>query len=408
MKIKHTKVIVVVIISSLLLIGCAGKKKIQSHSKDPAALYTEGIVLFNTGKYKKAIQVFTQLKNYFPTDELYALKADLRIADCYFSRKEYPEAITRYREFQKQHPFHHDVPYVAFQIGLSYYRQILSKDRDQGATGKALTAFQNVVSNFPDTIFAQKAKEKIAFCRRRLSEHELCVAKFYLRKKKYHAAARRSALILERYPTSGIDDEALYWLCIALHKQKRDSEVLTHLTRMVQDYPRSPFAKKGEKLLASLKAQGVTAASPMSEEGTAAVAKPPEKIRREHFPFRISARNTEEIPERNAIMYTGQVVVLGEGVTIRSESLLLTMDEGGIPKEMVAMGEVRVKGGGEEIFCKKAVWFPRKQLLVMTKDAKIRGSAEWTRGDEITLHLDTGRIEIKGKTVERLEELERR
>lgn len=403
MKINYTKLMVVVIIFSFLLVGCAGKRKAQSPPKDPAVLYTKGIILFNKGKYKEAIEVFTQLKNYFPSDELYALKADLRTADCHFFRKEYPEAITRYTEFKKRHPFHPDVPYVEFQIGLCYYRQILSKDRDQEATAKALAAFQNVVSNYPDTIFAQEARDKVTFCRRRLAEHDLCIAHFYLRKGKYPAVSNRSALILEKYPASGIDDEVLYYFGIALHKQNRDSEALTPLTRLVEDYPQSPFAKKGQRLLASLKEQGVIAASPVSEGGPS-MTEPPEKIRKEAFPFHITATNTEEIPEKNTILYTDGAVAIGEGITIYSETILVTMEEGGAPREMVAMGEVRVKGGGEEIFSKKATWSPAQQILVMTKDAKIRGAAEWIRGDEITLHLDTGRIEIKGKRVEKMDE----
>jgi len=408
MKLKYTRLLGVVLLCSLLLLGCASKKKVQQIPKDPAVLYTKATILFNKGKYKQAEEIFTQLKNYFPSDELYALKAAIRIADCSFFRREYPEAIARYIEFKKRNPFHHEIPYVEFQIGLCYYKQVLSKDRDQEATEKALTAFQNVDSNYPNTLFGVKAREKITFCRRKLAEHELYVANFYRRKGEYPAAVKRCSLILERYPDSGIDDEALYVLSIALHKQKKDPEALTSLTQLVAEYPQSPFAKKGKKLLVDLKEEGIVAASSVQEEGIR-ITQPLSKITQgKEFPFRITARYTEAIAEKNAIMYTGEVVAIGQEAVIRSESLILTKDKEGVPKEMVAMGEVRVKGGGKEIFCKKAIWSPTKKLLIMTGDAKIRGAGEWTRGDEITLHLDTGRIEIKGETVERMDEIERK
>jgi outer membrane protein assembly factor BamD len=408
MKLKYTWLLGVVILSSLLLIGCAGKKKVQQVPKDPAVLYTKATILFNKGEYKKAEEIFTQLKNYFPSDEIYALKADIRIADCAFFRKEYPEAIARYTEFKKRNPFHQEIPYVEFQIGLCYYKQILSKDRDREATVKALTVFQNVTSNYPNTLFGVKAREKITFCRRMLAEHELYVANFYRRKGEYPAAIKRCSLILERYPNSGIGDEALYILSIALHKQKRDPEALISLTRLVEEYPHSPFTKKGEKLLVNLKEEGVVVASPVHEDEKRIPQSLAKITQGVEFPFRITARSTEAISEKNAIMYTGEVVAFGKEAVIRSESLILTKDKEGVPKEMVAMGEVRVRGGGKEIFCKKAVWSPTNQLLIMTGDAKIRGAAEWTRGDEITLHLDTGRIEIKGETVEKMEEIERK
>ncbi|MCJ7663445.1 MAG: hypothetical protein MUO24_04320, partial [Desulfobacterales bacterium] len=111
---------------------------------------------------------------------------------------------------------------------------------------------------------------------------------------------------------------------------------------------------------------------------------------------------TKNILEKNAILYTGDVVALGEEVTIHSQSLLVTMDEGNLPKEMVARGEVVVKSGEQELFSKKAVWSPTEKTMVMTEDAKIRGIGEWIRGDEITLHLDTGRVDIKGKKIEKI------
>jgi outer membrane protein assembly factor BamD len=396
MKAKYLQLIGVILIVSFLIIGCAGKTKIQSAPQDPAVLYTEGMVLFNTGKYKAAIEIFTRLKDYFPSDELYAPKADIRIADCYFFRKEYPEAITRFMEFKKQHPFHPDIPYVEYQVGLCYYRQVLSEDRDQKATVKALTAFQNVVANYPDTVFAQKAQEKIIFCRRRLAENELYIARFYLRKGKYTAAEKRASSALAKYPTSGVDDKALYYLALALHKQEKDPEALTPLTLLVGNYPQSEFAKPGGRLLASLKAEGVIAASPAGEAVEMREVSPFEKAG-ESSPFRITARNTKNILEKNAVLYRGDVVALGEEVTIRSESLLVTMDEGDVPTEMVARDEVIVRRGENEIFCKKAVWSSTQKTIVMTEDAKTRESGGvWTRGDEITLHLDTGRLEIKG------------
>jgi outer membrane protein assembly factor BamD len=408
MKAKYY-MIAVGVISALLLVGCASKQKnVQAAPRDPAALYTEGMVLFNAGEYQEAIEVFTRLKDYFPADEIYAPKADLRIADGNFFRKEYPESITRYLEFKKQYPFHPDIPYAEYQLGLCYYRQILSMDRDQKATARALSAFQNVVSNYPNTVFAQKSEEKIVFCQRRLAENELYVADFYLRKGKYAAAEKRASSALAKYPDSGIKDQALYYLALALHNQDRDPEALTPLTFLVRDYPKSLFAKPGAKLLASLKTQGVIAASTSNESlaGTVSNAKPLDKTKKD-VPFRISAKSSRNIPEDNAILYTGDVVALGDEVTVRCESLLLTTDKGDVYKEIVARKEVVVKKGEEEFFCNKAVWSAAQKTVVMTEDAKIRGVGEWTRGDEITLYLDTGKVEIRGERLEQMQQEEK-
>jgi lipopolysaccharide export system protein LptA len=83
------------------------------------------------------------------------------------------------------------------------------------------------------------------------------------------------------------------------------------------------------------------------------------------------------------------------------------MGKGDVYKEMVARKEVVIKKGEEEFICNKAVWSAAQKTVVMTEDAKIRGVGEWTRGDEITLHLDTGKVEIKGEKVEQMQQEEK-
>ena len=91
------------------------------------------------------------------------------------------------------------------------------------------------------------------------------------------------------------------------------------------------------------------------------------------------------------------MVALGEEVRIRADSLLLTKDAANIPIEMVARDDVMVARGDDEIFGKKAVWSPTQKTIVVTVDAKVKMGVEWKRADAITLHLDTGRIEITGE-----------
>ena len=157
MKAKYLLLVGVILICCIVLLSCAGKKNMQPVApKDPAVLYTEGMVLFNKGKYKDAIEVFTRLKDYFPSDELYAPKADLRIADSNCFRKEYPEAITRYLEFKKQYKskliqfFKEILTLNLSQVGVfpthltSYYynNRLYLVDRDRHR-GSALFLFQH-------------------------------------------------------------------------------------------------------------------------------------------------------------------------------------------------------------------------------------------------------------------------
>ena len=64
--------------------------------------------------------------------------AELKIAEAHFLAGNFVEAAAAYEDFLKQHPEHERTPQVLYQLGMAYYNQILSADRDQ-------TASRNVV-----------------------------------------------------------------------------------------------------------------------------------------------------------------------------------------------------------------------------------------------------------------------
>src|SRR3972149_9036761 len=124
-----------------VLQGCAGKKEtLKTIEGNPEILYKQGLVLFNKGQYTEALTKFQQLKSSFPNSPPYTLWAELKVGDCHFLQKQYVEAIAAYEEFKKIHPGHEEVPYVQYQIGVSYYNQMLTLDRDQTFTNKALSS----------------------------------------------------------------------------------------------------------------------------------------------------------------------------------------------------------------------------------------------------------------------------
>jgi outer membrane protein assembly factor BamD len=159
-------VISAIIILSILLGSCLGKKKgLREGETDPAVLYEKGLALYKRKRYGKAQKVFSEVKGNFPGVDPYYTWAELKVADCYFFEKEYAEAIANYEEFKKFHPFHENIPYVIFQIGLAHFKQIQSIDRDQTATRKALSNFEFLIANYPPSVFTEKAREKADICR---------------------------------------------------------------------------------------------------------------------------------------------------------------------------------------------------------------------------------------------------
>ncbi|NIR13446.1 MAG: outer membrane protein assembly factor BamD, partial [Desulfobacterales bacterium] len=56
-------------------------------------LYKKGMEHYKKKRYKKALEVFNEVKGSFPGVDPYYTRAELKVADCYFFQKEYQEAI---------------------------------------------------------------------------------------------------------------------------------------------------------------------------------------------------------------------------------------------------------------------------------------------------------------------------
>jgi outer membrane protein assembly factor BamD len=136
----------------------------------------------------------------------------MKIAEAHFMAGDYVEAAAAYEDFLKQHPDHERTPQILYQLGMSYYKQILSHDRDQTATRNALATFKNLLKRFPEDPRAEEAKGYIDRCRDQLAAHELYVGRFYLRGGNYEAAVKRLEGILSLYPRYHDRDQVLFYL----------------------------------------------------------------------------------------------------------------------------------------------------------------------------------------------------
>ncbi|NIS61614.1 MAG: outer membrane protein assembly factor BamD [Proteobacteria bacterium] len=247
------RIVGTVIILSLLLGGCLWKKKGREENGTAAAhLYEKGLALYKKRIYDRALEVFNDLKASFPGEDPYYTWAELKIADCYFFKKEYTEAIGHYEEFKKFHPFHGEIPYVVFQIGLSYFKQMKSLDRDQEITRNALSNFEFLIANYPPSVLTEKAREKVKICKERLAGKELYVARFYYNKKKYQGAKARLEAVLKLYPEMDALDEALFYLGkshLGLGEIDLARKVFNDL---VGNYPDSEFSEEAKEELMEL------------------------------------------------------------------------------------------------------------------------------------------------------------
>ncbi len=235
-------------ITACLLWGCSGKN-IKTTVGDPEILYKEGLIKFNKRDYGDALKKFEQLKANFPDSPPFTVLAELKIGDCHFHKGSYVEAIAAYEEFKKIHPTYDEIPYVQYQIASAYFKEMLTLDRDQTFTQKALSNFEYLVANYPTSVFAEKAREKIGVCKKRLADHEFYIGNYYYKRGKFQAAAVRFQGLIEKFPTMSDTDKTLFLLGKSYLELNQGGKAIVAFNKIVNEYPKSSHYKEARSLL---------------------------------------------------------------------------------------------------------------------------------------------------------------
>ena len=135
-------------------VGSGGSGASDEAFDTPAqVLANEAETLYREGKYDESANLFQALKDRFPYSR-FALLADLRVGDAYFKSKRYEEAVLAYEDFIRLHPKNDAVPYAIYQMGMVYFDQMLTPDRDPENARKAMQTFQRLIKQYPQSEWA--------------------------------------------------------------------------------------------------------------------------------------------------------------------------------------------------------------------------------------------------------------
>ncbi len=141
-----------------LFTGCSLFESSNEMEKSVDELVYDGSSAFADGDYKDAVKAYTDLKDWYPFSK-YAILAELKIADSHFHLEEYDEAILGYEEFEKMHPKNEAIPYVIYQTGLCWFKQLDTVDRDSSPAKNSLAQFGRLINQFPENEYAKKAEK---------------------------------------------------------------------------------------------------------------------------------------------------------------------------------------------------------------------------------------------------------
>lgn len=254
---KRLFALALLVLFSLSLSGCAifGDPTEIDETKGWGVqrIYSEATQAMRDKDYDKAIRYFGIIESRYPHGK-YAVQAQLETAYAYYKKAEPAPAIAAADRFIKIHPHHPNVDYAYYLKGLATFneRGIVEKlteqdisDRDPKALRESFAAFKELTTRYPDSKYTKDAIQRMAYLVNTLAEHELHVARYYMKRQAYLAAINRCKYVLEKYPDSPSQEEALVIMVSAYDLMGLDDYKQDTLRVLKANYPNSPFVSGG-------------------------------------------------------------------------------------------------------------------------------------------------------------------
>ncbi len=254
---KPLRLILLLIASSIFTSGCStvaswfpeeiDKTKSWSASK----LYAEAKANLSEGEYKTAIELYEKLEARYPHGA-YAQQAQLETAYAYYKYDEPESAIAAADRFIKLHPRHANVDYAYYLRGLttfparkSVFEFVFPQDeskRDPNSSLESFNYFSLLASKYPNSKYTKDAIVRMRYLRNKVAKHELHVARYYMRREAYIAAAGRASYVVKHYQKTPAVKEALLIMVDAY--TKLDQPRLAQDAQRVYDANADKFHEK--------------------------------------------------------------------------------------------------------------------------------------------------------------------
>ena len=216
-------------------------------------IYQMGAEKMTDKDYAKAIEYFRKLESRYPHGK-FATQAQLETAYAHYKKNDPVLAVAAADRFIKLHPNHPNVDYAYSLKGLAIFteRGIVEKvskqqisDRDPRAMRDSFMTFKDLVTRYPKSRYAKDATQRMVYLSNSLSDHELHVARYYMKRQAYLAAINRTKYVLENYPHSPGIEEALVIQVSAYDLLGLDDLKNDTIRILQKNYPNSAMLGKG-------------------------------------------------------------------------------------------------------------------------------------------------------------------
>lgn len=235
---------------SATLVACGTSPQDEYANINSDKLYADAKEEQADGNFETAVKMLEKVEAR-ASGTLLAQQAQLDLAYAYYRSGEKAQALAKLERFIRLHPTNPAMDYAYYLQGLINFNEDLGmfgrlarqdlSERDQQASRDAYESFKQVVDRFPESKYAEDARLRMNHVVNSLAAGEVHVARYYLRRGAYLAAANRAQQAIKDYPQSPSIEEALYIMSRAYDQlgliQLRDDAARV----LKQSFPQSAY-----------------------------------------------------------------------------------------------------------------------------------------------------------------------
>jgi len=200
--------------------GCqrGDKKKDADEGRPVEQLFDKGHRLMESGNWSGAETSFRRLIAQYPYGP-YTEQAMIESAYAQYKAGRNDDAVSSIDRFIRTYPTHRNIAYLYYLRGLAngnrdtvFLRRVWSLDasrRDLSTPRQAYADFTIVTERYPNSRYAADARQRMLVLRDVFAQHELDNALYYARRGAWVSAAGRANYLLETYPQSAFQYDAV-------------------------------------------------------------------------------------------------------------------------------------------------------------------------------------------------------
>ena len=213
--------------------GCSmwGEQPDPTRDWSAQRLYDTAKDHLERGAYEQAIGYYEKIEVRYPFG-LLAMQGQLDLVYAYYKSDQPASAIAAADRFIKLHPRHPNVDYayylkalVRFDRGDSILDRFVSRnpsEHDASAALESFRAFEELAQRFPESRYADDSRQRMLYLKNLLASHEIHVARYYMKRGAWLAAANRARYVVENYQRTPAVSDALAVLAVAYREMGLD------------------------------------------------------------------------------------------------------------------------------------------------------------------------------------------